>query len=131
MAQERKNTTTKKVTKAVPKGRMYVTATFNTTMVSVTDDNGNVVCWSSAGESGFSGSRKSTPYAATITAENVVNKAKAFGMNTIDLFIKGPGPGRDVALRVLRAQGIRVSMIADMTPDPHNGTRPRKAKHNK
>ncbi|MBP7700667.1 30S ribosomal protein S11 [Candidatus Woesebacteria bacterium] len=131
MAQERKNTTTKKVTKAVPKGRMYVTATFNTTMVSVTDDNGNVVCWSSAGESGFSGSRKSTPYAATITVENVVNKAKAFGMNTIDLFIKGPGPGRDVALRVLRAQGIRVSMIADMTPDPHNGTRPRKAKHNK
>ena len=131
MAQERKNTTTKKVTKAVPKGRMYVTATFNTTMVSVTDDNGNVVCWSSAGESGFSGSRKSTPYAATITVENVVNKAKVFGMNTIDLFIKGPGPGRDVALRVLRAQGIRVSMIADMTPDPHNGTRPRKAKHNK
>ncbi|NCO12046.1 MAG: 30S ribosomal protein S11 [Candidatus Pacebacteria bacterium CG_4_10_14_3_um_filter_34_15] len=135
MAQERKNTTTskqlKKVTKAVPKGRIYVTATFNTTMVSVTDDVGNVICWSTAGEAGFSGSRKSTPYAATITVENAVNKARAFGMNTVDVFIKGPGPGRDVTLRVLRAQGIRVSMIADMTPDPHNGTRPRKAKHNK
>ncbi len=133
MAQARKNTTkqVRKVTKAVPKGRMYVTATFNTTMVSVTDDTGNVICWSSAGESGFSGSRKSTPYAATITVENAVNKARAFGMNTVDVFIKGPGPGRDVTLRVLRAQGMRVTMIADMTPDPHNGTRPRKAKHNK
>ena len=110
---------------------MYVTATFNSTLVSITDEQGNVVCWSSAGESGFSGSRKSTPYAATITVENAVNKAKAFGMGTMDLFIKGPGPGRDVALRVLKAQGIRIGMIADMTPDPHNGTRPRKAKHNK
>ncbi|MCB9813037.1 MAG: 30S ribosomal protein S11 [Pseudomonadales bacterium] len=132
MAQVRKNTKQpKKVTKAVAKGRMYVTATFNSTLVSITDENGNVICWSSAGEAGFSGSRKSTPYAATITVENAVNKAKSFGMNTMDIFIKGPGPGRDVTLRVLRAQGIRVNMIADMTPDPHNGTRPRKAKHNK
>ncbi len=129
MAKPRKNT--KRITKVVAKGRMYVTATFNTTMVSVTDDSGNVICWSSAGESGFSGSRKSTPYAATITVENAVNKAKAFGMNTVDVYIKGPGPGRDVTLRVLRAQGMRVTMIADMTPDPHNGTRPRKQKHNK
>lgn len=118
-------------TRVVSKGRLYVTATFNSTLVSITDEQGNVVCWSSAGESGFSGSRKSTPYAATITVENAVNKAKAFGMGTMDLFIKGPGPGRDVALRVLKAQGIRIGMIADMTPDPHNGTRPRKAKHNK
>jgi small subunit ribosomal protein S11 len=121
----------KTTTRAIPKGRLYVTATFNSTLVSITDPEGNVVCWSSAGESGFSGSRKSTPYAATITVENAVNKAKGFGMNTVDLFIKGPGPGRDVALRVLKAQGMRISMIADMTPDPHNGTRPRKAKHNK
>jgi small subunit ribosomal protein S11 len=132
MAQAKRTTNKKKTNKrVVPKGRLYVTATFNTTLVSITDEQGNVVCWSSAGESGFSGSRKSTPYAATITVENAVNKAKAFDMGTMDLFIKGPGPGRDVALRVLKAQGIRISMIADMTPDPHNGTRPRKAKHNK
>lgn len=133
MAQPKRTTKTKKKTntRVVSKGRLYVTATFNSTLVSITDEQGNVVCWSSAGEAGFSGSRKSTPYAATITVENAVNKAKAFGMGTMDLFIKGPGPGRDVALRVLKAQGIRIGMIADMTPDPHNGTRPRKAKHNK
>ncbi len=124
-------TQTKKVARAIQKGRLYVTATFNTTLVSITDEQGNVVCWSSAGESGFTGSRKSTPYAATITVENAVNKARAYGMSQMDVFIKGPGPGRDVALRVLKAMGIRVSLIADMTPDPHNGTRPRKAKHNK
>jgi small subunit ribosomal protein S11 len=133
MAQAKRTTKIKKKTntRVVSKGRLYVTATFNSTLVSIADEQGNVVCWSSAGEAGFSGSRKSTPYAATITVENAVNKAKAFGMGTMDLFIKGPGPGRDVALRVLKAQGIRIGMIADMTPDPHNGTRPRKAKHNK
>ncbi len=133
MAQDRtkKKTVKKKISRTVPKGRMYVTATFNSTLVSITDDKGNVVCWSTAGEAGFSGSRKSTPYAATITVENAVSKARVFGMNTMDVFLKGPGPGRDVALRVLRAQGIRVPMIVDQTPDPHNGTRPRKAKHNK
>ena len=118
-------------TKLVAKGRLYVTATFNSTLASITDDEGNVLCWSTAGESGFTGSRKSTPYAATITVENAVNKARAYGMQQMSLFIKGPGPGRDVALRVLKAQGIKVTMVADMTPDPHNGTRPRKAKHNK
>ncbi len=116
---------------AVPKGRLYVTATFNTTLASITDEQGNVLCWASAGESGFSGSRKSTPYAATITVENAINKARVYGMQQVALYIKGPGPGRDVALRVLKAQGIKVTMIADMTPLPHNGTRPRKAKHNK
>lgn len=118
-------------TRLVAKGRLYVTATFNSTLASITDEEGNVLCWSTAGESGFTGSRKSTPYAATITVENAVNKARAFGMQQMALFIKGPGPGRDVALRVLKALGIKVTMIADMTPDPHNGTRPRKAKHNK
>ncbi len=110
---------------------MYVTATFNNTLVSVTDDRGNVLCWSTSGESGFTGSRKATPYAATITIENAVNRAKVFGMNQMDVFIRGVGPGRDTALRVLRAQGIKVSLIADTTPVPHNGTRPRKAKHNR
>ncbi len=129
--QIKKKTTPRKNNAVVPKGRMYVTATFNSTLVSITDDKGNVLCWSTAGESGFSGSRKSTPYAATVTVENAVNKARGYGMNAMDVFLKGPGPGRDVALRVLRAQGIRVPMIVDKTPDPHNGTRPRKAKHNK
>jgi len=128
-----KSTTPRKSkTKAmVTRGRLYVTATFNSTLVSITDDQGNVLCWSSAGEAGFTGSRKSTPYAATITVENAIAKARTFGMNEMSIFIKGPGPGRDVTLRVLRAQGIKVNMIADVTPLPHNGTRPRKAKHNK
>ncbi|MEX0895461.1 MAG: 30S ribosomal protein S11 [Patescibacteria group bacterium] len=130
-----KPTTTKKPKRAaqqsVSRGRLYVTATFNSTLASITDDGGNVLCWSTAGESGFTGSRKSTPYAATITIENAINKARNYGMQQMAVYLKGPGPGRDVALRVLRAQGIRVTMIADMTPIPHNGTRPRKAKHNK
>jgi len=119
----------RRISKVVPKGRMYVTATFNTTLVSITDEKGNVLCWSSTGEAGFSGSRKSTSYAATITVENAINKARAFGMNEIELFIKGPGPGRDVALRVIRAQRIKLTMIADVTPLPHNGTKPRKSRN--
>ena len=131
MAIVKKDTTKKKATKVVQKGRLYVAATFNNTVASVTDDTGAVLCWSSTGVAGFTGSRKSTPYAATITIENVLNRAKTYGMNQVDVFVKGPGPGRDVALRVLRAQGIKVGMIADITPIPHNGTRPRKAKHNR
>lgn len=129
MATQVKKTTTKKINKVVPHGRLYVSATFNNTLVSITDDNGGVLCWSSTGEAGFSGSRKSTPYAATVALENVINKAKNFGMSQMDVYLKGPGPGRDVALRVLRAQGVKVAMIADLTPVPHNGTRPRKARH--
>ncbi|NCN87298.1 MAG: 30S ribosomal protein S11 [Candidatus Pacebacteria bacterium] len=131
---KRTGKTTKKPKKnlqVVPNGRIYITATFNNTLVSITDDKGNVLCWESTGGAGFSGSRKSTPYAATVTVENALNKAKAFGINNIDVFIKGPGPGRDVALRVIKAQRLRIGMIADMTPVPHNGTRPRKAKHNR
>jgi small subunit ribosomal protein S11 len=131
MARQTTATPRKKVTRSVPKGSMYVTATFNNTIVSITDDKGSVICWSSTGEAGFTGSRKSTPYAATITIENAINKAKAFGLQQVDVFLKGPGPGRDVALRVVRAQRLRVGMIVDRTPDPHNGTRPRKAKHNR
>ena len=129
MQKNNRKKTSKKISQIVPKGRMYVTATFNSTLVSITDDKGNVLCWSSTGEAGFSGSRKSTPYAATITIENAINKAKAFGMNEVDLFIKGPGPGRDVALRVIRAQRVRLGMIADVTPLPHNGTKARKSRN--
>lgn len=120
----------KKPTRLVSKGRLYVSATFNSTMASVTDEKGNVLCWSSTGESGFSGSRKSTPFAATVAVENALNKSRAFGMNEIDVYIKGIGPGRDVVLNVLRAARLRVGMIVDRTPIPHNGTRSRKAKHN-
>jgi small subunit ribosomal protein S11 len=125
------NKSIKKNIRAVPKGRVYVTATFNNTVVSVTDEKGHVLCWASTGEAGFTGSRKSTPYAATITVENAINKAKNFGVQEVDIFLKGPGPGRDVALRVVRAQRLRINMIVDKTPMPHNGTRPRKAKHNR
>lgn len=126
-----KKTPTTKITRTIPRGRIYITATFNNTIVSITDENGNVVCWASTGGSGFSGSRKSSPYAATVTVENAINKAKSYGMHEMELFLKGPGPGRDAALRVLRAQKIHVPMIADLTPVPHNGTKPRKQKHNR
>lgn len=127
--QIKKKAPIKKVTRVVPKGNMYVTATFNNTIVTITDEQGNTLCWSSTGAMGFPGSRKSTPYAATVTVEKAVDMAKAHGMHTMDVFIKGPGPGRDAALRVIRAQGIKVNLLADLTPVPHNGTRPRKRKH--
>lgn len=131
MAQATTPTPSAKAKRTVPRGRMYVSATFNNTLVSITDEKGNILCWATTGAAGFSGSRKSTPYAATIAVENALNKAKTYGMNEVDIYLKGPGPGRDVALRVIRAQGMRVGMIADTTPDPHNGTRARKAKHNR
>lgn len=127
----RENLVKKKVTKVVPKGRLYVSATFNSTLATVTDEKGNVLCWSSTGESGFSGSRKSTPFAATVAVENALNKSRAFGLSEIDVYIKGIGPGRDAVLNVLRAARLRLGMIVDRTPIPHNGTRSRKAKHNR
>jgi small subunit ribosomal protein S11 len=121
----------RKPTKIIPRGRIYITATFNNTIASVTDEKGCVVCWASTGGAGFSGSRKSSPYAATVTVENAIIKAKNFGMNEMDVYIKGPGPGRDAALRVLKAQRIKIGMLADVTPIPHNGTKARKSKHNR
>lgn len=113
-------------TKRITKGRIYITATFNNTLITVTDDNGNVVCWGSTGRSGFKGSRKSTPFAATTAVEDVIKRAKLLGLSETKVFIKGPGPGRDAALRVLRTSGIKISMIADITPIPHDGCRPKK-----
>ncbi|HUV46651.1 MAG TPA: 30S ribosomal protein S11 [Candidatus Bathyarchaeia archaeon] len=112
--------------KRISKGRIYITASFNNTIITVTDENGNSVCSGSTGSVGFKGSRKSTPYAATTAVENVLKKAKLLGLNQAQCFIKGPGPGREAALRVLRGSGIRISMIADVTPIPHNGCRPKK-----
>ncbi|HQM15837.1 MAG TPA: 30S ribosomal protein S11 [Candidatus Woesebacteria bacterium] len=116
----------KRVSKVVNTARVYVTATFNNTIINITDTNGDSVAWSSTGAAGFKGSRKSTSYAATVAAEGAIGKALDRGMKQAEVFIKGPGPGRDVALRILRAKGIEITQIADLTPVPHNGTRPRK-----
>lgn len=112
--------------KRVAKGRIYVTATFNNTLITITDNEGETICWGSSGRSGFKGSRKSTPFAATTAVEDTIKRAKLIGLNEARVFIKGPGPGRDAALRVLRTSGIRIPMIADVTPIPHNGCRAKK-----
>lgn len=128
---ESKSKPTRRPTRILDRGKMFVTATFNNTLVTVTDTSGNVAAWGSTGKAGFSGSKKSTPYAATVTVDQVINEAKTFGLKSIEVFIKGPGPGRDAALRVLRSSGLKIDLIADVTPIPHNGTRPRKKKHNR
>ena len=110
----------------VPEGQAHIHATFNNTIVTITDPRGNVVCWASGGSSGFKGSRKSTPYAAQITSENAAKQALDMGMRKITVFVKGPGSGRDAAIRSLQAAGIQVTNIADVTPVPHNGPRPPK-----
>lgn len=108
------------------RGRIYVNATFNNTLVTVTDEEGNVILWGTAGTAGFKGARKATPFAATTAIEQVIKKARGNGLSQVEVFIKGPGPGRDAILRVLRNSGIKVTMIADVTPIPHNGCRPKK-----
>ena len=110
----------------VTSGRMYVKATFNNTLITFTDAGGNVISWTNTGNVGFKGARKSTPYAATTTIEESVKKVKERGLSAVDVFIKGPGPGRDAVLRVLRNSGLDINMIADLTPVPHNGCRPKK-----
>lgn len=129
MAKKTTKRTTSKNVRAVASGRIYINATFNNTIVTVTDDQGNVIAWASTGTSGFTGSRKSTPYAATVTIEEALDKARMFGLRSADLYIKGPGPGRDAALRVIKNSGVNLTMIADVTPIPHNGTKARKMKH--
>jgi small subunit ribosomal protein S11 len=121
-----KKTTKKTNLRSVDQGRMYVKATFNNTIVTFTDTKGQVIAWSNTGTTGFKGARKSTPFAATTTIEDAIKKAKERGVQSVDVYIKGPGPGRDAALRVLRGSGLGVNMIADITPIPHNGCRPKK-----
>lgn len=108
------------------KGRVYVTATFNNTLVTITDISGNTICWGSAGAAGFKGARKATPFAATTAVELAARKAMANGLREIEVYIKGPGAGRDAALRALRNAGLTITMIADVTPMPHNGVRAKK-----
>jgi small subunit ribosomal protein S11 len=112
--------------KNIPRGRAYIKATFNNTMVTLTDPAGNVISWSSAGAHGFKGSRKSTPFAAQVTAEAAARRAQEHGLRQVDVFVKGPGSGREMAIRSLQASGVQVLSITDTTPIPHNGCRPPK-----
>ena len=112
--------------KNVPHGAAHIKSTFNNTIVSITDPSGNVISWASAGHVGFKGSRKSTPFAAQMAAENAARKAQEHGMRKVDVFVKGPGSGRETAIRSLQATGLEVGQIQDVTPQPHNGCRPKK-----
>ncbi len=116
----------KKERKNVPTGVAHIKATFNNTLVTITDPAGNVVSWSSAGVQGFKGSRKGTPFAAQLAASDAAKKAMEHGMRSVDVFVKGPGAGREAALRALQAAGMSVNLIRDVSPIPHNGCRPPK-----
>ncbi|MGI9093031.1 MAG: 30S ribosomal protein S11 [Mycobacteriales bacterium] len=112
--------------KNIAHGHAHIKSTFNNTIVSITDPMGNVIAWASSGHVGFKGSRKSTPYAAQMAAENAARKAQEHGMRKVDVFVKGPGSGRETAIRSLTAAGLEVGTIQDVTPQPHNGCRPPK-----
>jgi len=116
----------KKILRKVSKGKIFVHATFNNTIVSVTDETGKILCWSSPGQVGFKGSRKSTPFAANVAAKDAVKKAKIHGIREVDVLLRGPGAGKESAVRSIRAEGLTVKMIMDLTPTPHNGCRPKK-----
>src|SRR6478735_1473719 len=114
-------TKARKTKKNIANGMAYIQATFNNTLVTITDPQGNVVSWSSAGSKGFKGSRKSTPFAAQVAAQDASEKAQEHGMRTVGVLVKGPGAGREAAVRSLQATGMRITMIRDITPIPHNG----------
>lgn len=122
----RRTRTKKKEKKNIGSGVVHIRSTFNNTIVTITDPAGNVVSWSSAGMQGFKGSRKSTPFAAQLTAEDAAKKAMEHGMRNVEVYVKGPGAGRESALRALQAAGFNVTLIKDVTPIPHNGCRPPK-----
>jgi len=126
MAAKKSAKVKKKIKKAPPQGRCYVEAGFGNTKITITDSNGDTVCWSTAGALGFKGSRKGTPFAAQMTAEDVAKKALDAGMKSVDVLLKGPGAGREPAIRAVANAGLRVSSMRDVTPVPHNGCRPPK-----
>lgn len=118
--------TRKKVKKQVADGMAHIHASFNNTIVTISDRQGNALCWATAGGSGFRGSRKSTPFAAQVAAERCGNMAQDYGLKNLEVFVNGPGPGRESAIRALNAAGYRITNITDVTPIPHNGCRPPK-----
>ncbi len=126
MAKQRRISRKKKVRKNIQKGIAHIQATFNNTIVTISDEMGNTIAWSSAGVRGFKGSRKSTPFAAQLAAEDAAKKAMEHGLRTVGVQVKGPGAGRESALRSLQASGLKITLIRDVTPIPHNGCRPPK-----
>lgn len=127
MAKTKKSAKTKKkVIRNVPLGVAHIQATFNNTVVTIADKKGNTVCWTSSGNVGFSGSKKSTPFAAQVAASNAAKKAIDCGMKEVEVYVKGPGSGRESAIRALQAAGLNITLIKDVTPIPHNGCRPSK-----
>ena len=124
--QKKKSKTRKKVARNVPKAIAHILASFNNTIVTITDPGGNTLCWASTGTVGYSGSKKSTPFAAGIAAESAAKKARDAGVKEVDVYVKGPGSGRESAIRSLQAAGLAVRSIKDVTPIPHNGCRPPK-----
>ena len=116
----------RKVKKNISAGQAHILSTFNNSMVTITDLNGNAISWSSSGQLGFQGNRKSTPYAAQMVAETAAKEAMTQGLKTVEVYVKGPGPGRESAIRALEAAGLQVTMIKDVTPIPHSGCRPPK-----
>jgi small subunit ribosomal protein S11 len=126
VAKSKKFKSRKKIVRHITEGTAHILATFNNTIVSISDRNGNVIVWSSCGSTGFAGSKKSTPFAAQITAEAAAKKAIEHGMKTVEVYVKGPGSGRESAIRALQAAGLTISVIRDVTPIPHNGCRPPK-----
>ncbi len=126
MARKGGSKTRRKERKNVPRGVAHIQSTFNNTIISITDPGGNTLAWASAGVLGFKGSKKSTPFAAQLAADHVAKKAQEHGVRSVEVFVKGPGSGREAAIRSLQAAGLEISMIKDVTPIPHNGCRPPK-----
>lgn len=127
MKEKKQEVKTKRKQKTISQnGKVYITSTFNNTIVTITNDKGETVAWSSAGARGFKGTRKSTPYAATLAMDDTAKKALSMGIKTVEVYVKGPGVGRDSALRAIKTAGLSISSIADITPIPHNGPRPEK-----
>ena len=124
--QKKKAKTKKKVSKNIPSAIAHIMATFNNTIITITDKKGDTICWASTGVAGFSGSKKSTPFAAGIAADNAAKKAKDSGVREVEVLVKGPGSGRESAIRSLQAAGLSIRAIRDVTPIPHNGCRPPK-----
>ncbi len=122
----RRTTTARKAKRTLSSGQVHIFASFNNTIVTVTDGQGNAVCWASAGSAGFKGSRKSTPFAARLAAEQAMKTATSMGIQEVEMIVKGPGPGRESAIRAVQSMGVKVRSIADVTPVAHNGCRPPK-----